>query len=94
MPSTGYMPHGKRWKPLQFKGALRFDPVKWAETSVAESELESDNDADDSEDVVPLKVLKLSKELFEYLTDIDAELQRRDDNDINFDMPANELLEL
>ena len=41
-----------------------FDPVTWAETSVAERELESDNDADDSEDGVPLQVLKLSKALF------------------------------
>ena len=60
-----------------------FDPVKWAETTVAESELEYDNDADDSEDVVPLQVLKLSKELFG--CDFNAELQSRDDNDINFD---------
>ena len=74
-----------------------FDPVSWAEKSVAECELEFDNDADDSEDDVPLQVLKLSKELFgcdfKDLKDIDAELQSRDDNVINFDMPANELLE-
>ena len=49
------------------------------------------------EDDIPLKVVKLSQELFgcdfKDLTEIDEKLQGRDDSDIDFDMPADKLLE-